>query len=233
MLVDEAAAEQPSIAALLAQAEGAGASVAQLRSGVLERISDAATPQGLVASAQRSERSLAELRLDGAVIVLDEVSDPGNLGAVVRVAEAAGLEAVLLAGSSADPFGPKALRASTGSTFRLPVVEAGPVGSLIAELARRGIPSLAASSHGGEDFAALEIPERCAIVLGSEAAGLSDETIAACASAIRIPMAEPVESLNLAVSAGLLAFAASRGLKATRAVRQGSTMTRMDETREP
>ena len=183
-----------------------------LAGGVLEKVADAVTPQGCAAIARRPRAELSDLALDGLLLVLDDVRDPGNLGAVVRVAEAAGCEAVLLTGSPVDPFGPKALRGSTGSTFRLPVVEAGAVAPLLDALSARGVTTMATSSHGGEDFAQVDWPEATAIVLGNEASGLDRATVEACARRVTIPLVEPVESLNLAVTAGILTFSATRRL---------------------
>ena len=183
-----------------------------LSAGVLEKVADAVTPQGCAAIARQDRTTLADLALVGTVLVLDEVRDPGNLGAVVRVAEAAGCEAVVLTGSPVDPYGPKALRGSTGSTFRLPVVEAGAAVPLLDALAAKGVVTMATSSHGGQDFARIDWPAATAIVLGNEASGLDAATVEACARRVTIPIAAPVESLNLAVTAGILAFSAARHL---------------------
>jgi len=193
-------------------ARAAGTPVATLAPGVLEKVADAVTPHGCAAIARERRTSLEELSLDGLLVVLDEVRDPGNLGAVVRVAEAAGCRGVVLTGSPADPFGPKALRGSTGSTFRIPIVEAGPIGPLLDHLAARGVATVATSSHGGEDFARFAWPDAVAIVLGNEAAGLDARALDVCGRRVMIPLVEAVESLNLAVTAGILVFAASRHL---------------------
>lgn len=207
-------ARSAEVDAAVGLARSKGVPVAGLAPGVLEKVADAATPHGCAAVALDRRTSIGELALRGQLLVLDEVRDPGNLGAVVRVAEAAGCEAVLLAGSSADPFGPKALRGSTGSTFRVPVVEAGPVLALLDMLGENGVVTMATSSHEGEDFGAIDWPSAVAIVLGNEAAGLDAATVAACERRVTIPICAPVESLNLAVTAGILAFSAARGLTA-------------------
>ncbi len=193
-------------------ARAAGIDVSLLSAGVLDKVADAVAPQGCAAIARQRSARLDDLALSGTVLVLDEVRDPGNLGAVVRVAEAAGCEAVLLTGSPVDPFGPKALRGSTGSTFRLPVVEAGAPLPLLDALAARGVVTMATSSHEGEDFATIDWPEATAIILGNEASGLDPTTVEACARRVTIPLAASVESLNLAVTAGILVFSAARHL---------------------
>ena len=207
-------ADGAEIDAARAAARGAGIRIGLLAPGVLEKVADAVAPQGCVTIAPDCRPTLGDLSLTGGLLVLDEVRDPGNLGAVVRVAEAAGFEAIVLTGAAVDPYGPKALRGSTGSTFRLPVVEVGPILPLLETLTERGVVTMATSSHEGDDFAVIEWPERVAIVLGNEAAGLDQAVVTACARRITIPIAESVESLNLAVSAGILAFAVSRRLTA-------------------
>ena len=193
-------------------------------------MADAASPQPIVAVAATSTSALDELDLDGVLLVLDRVRDPGNLGAVLRVAEAAGLRAVVLSGDSTDPFGPKALRASTGSAFRLPIVEVPALGALVGELQERSLRVFATSSHSGSDFAHVDWPDRCAIVLGNESAGLGDEDRRACDETLRIPIAAAVESLNLSVAAGILAMASVRRLQAPGPFPGGSTMQPMPGT---
>jgi len=216
--------ELPEVLKAVDAAERQGAQIHELALGVLERVADAATPQPCVGVAHSREHSLADLRLPGVVLVLDEVRDPGNLGAVIRVAEASGCGGVLLLGESADAFGPKALRASTGSSFRLPVVVVRNRDEAFSWMRERSVVTFATSSHAGADFGTLDWPASSAIILGNEAAGLSEETIAVCDRSVMIPMAEPVESLNLAVAAGILAMGATRHLKASEGLPQGSTM---------
>lgn len=226
MVIDPAEVE--SAATLSRRAASSGCSVAVLRADVLARISDAVTPQGCAAIVGSRTFGFDALG-DGDLVVLEDARDPGNLGAVVRVAEAAGAAGVVLAGSSADPFGPKALRASAGSTLRLPVVEGGALDAVLSHLGRRGMTTVATSSHGGEDFASFHWPHPMALVLGNEAHGLDPVSIGRCDRTVAIPLAEQVESLNLSVAAGILLFASARRLRSTKTPQGPSTMLSMTE----
>ena len=116
---------------------------------VVAEVADSVTPQGLVARCRSIVRSLAELPADvGFVVVCADIRDPGNAGAVIRCADAAGADAVVLAGDSVDPLNPKAVRASAGSLFHLPLVVHRDVGEALDELRSRGLQVLAADASG-------------------------------------------------------------------------------------
>lgn len=221
-------AEGAELDQALDAARGHGVPIKALAPGVIDKVADALAPQGCIACCRSVPSSLEGLALRGPLMVLEDVRDPGNLGAVIRVADAAGFEAVLLAGTSTDPFGPKALRGSTGSTFRMPVIEAGPLDDLLATLAERGVATVGTSSHGGKDFASIDWPAPMALLFGNEASGLSSSALDVCSDLVMIPLADGVESLNLAVSAGILAFTVQRDLKGTVVPADGSTMSAME-----
>jgi len=223
----------PDVSEAAERARAVGIDISSLETGVLEKVADAATPQPCAAIARTRETPLEEIMLDGVVLVLDEVRDPGNLGAVIRVAEATSCVGVYLVGECTDPFGPKALRASAGSAFRLPIVQGESSHSTLNALSAAGFTSFATSSHVGLDFAEVSWPIRSAIVFGNEAAGLSPSMIDACDTSVRIPLAETVESLNLSVAAGILAMSAARGLRAPDRGESRSTMTSMSPRENP
>jgi RNA methyltransferase, TrmH family len=195
-----------------------------LARGVLERCSDAKTPQGCAFVARHASTTLDELPATSFVLVVDAIQDPGNLGALVRVAEGCGADALIVTGESADPFGPKALRASTGSVFRIPVCEVDHAIEAIEHLARRGLTTYATSSHGGTDFATIAWAPDVALVLGNEGAGLDPAAQAACNELVCIPMAGSLESLNVSVAGGILATAVRRGLRSPEVGHSPSTM---------
>ncbi len=201
-----------------------GFALSELGAGVLERVADATTPQPIAAIVAMKETQPEAVLDGGVVVVLDNVRDPGNLGAVARVAEASGCSGLVLSGNVTDPLGPKALRASTGSLLRVGVLEYANFEDARQALADAKISLIGTSSHAGIDFGNQHWPERRGIVLGNEAQGLSDEAIAACSSLVSIPLAPPVESLNVAVAAGILCFAAQRGLRSSDVHAEGSTM---------
>lgn len=136
-------------------------------------------------------------------VVLEEVQDPGNVGTVIRTAAAFGVDAVVLVGASADPYGPKALRASMGAAFRVNVIKTDIRG--LAELLKtRGMTLCAAVlEDGAADIRRLERAERTALAIGNEGHGLSEELLALCERRFIIPMDEASESLNAAAAAAV------------------------------
>lgn len=144
------------------------------------------------------------------LVVLVEPNEPGNLGAVIRTADAAGADAVVVDGGT-DPYGGKAVRASAGSLFHLPVV-AAPASDLLGA----GLLTLATSGYGDADLFALEaagdLRRPTAWLFGSEAHGLPDHVLAAVDRRVRIPIAGRAESLNLAAAAAVCLYASARAL---------------------
>jgi len=171
----------------------------QLAPNVMERVASTESPQPVlgVVSMRRSE-----LPADATfVIVADRLSDPGNAGTIIRSAEASGAQGVVLTPGSVDPFNPKVVRASAGSLFRIPVVEA-----TLESLS--GFRRLGTSSHRGDLYTDPVYHGRVAVVVGNEAHGLADD--AAIDQWITIPHAGPAESLNVAMAATVLLFEVAR-----------------------
>ena len=168
---------------------------------VLDRIANQQSPQGVLATARFANRSLDDVAASQLAVVLDGVSDPGNVGAIARTAAAFGATALIAAEASADPFGPKAIRGSAGAIFALDVV--ADVAALEA-ITALGPTSVAATPTGPTPLGELEVGGPFRLVLGGEAAGLSPEAAAAVDHNVSIPTAAAVESLNVAVAAGIV-----------------------------
>ena len=203
--------DRSPLRSVVRDADASGVPVWGLTSSVFASVSDTATPQGVLALAIRSVapvRSVADL--DGPVLVLVDISDPGNAGTLVRAAEAAGCAGVVFAGSSTDPFGPKAVRAAAGSIVRLPVSEDTEVSTVLDELRSAGRTLVATVVDGGAAPEATDLSVPVAILIGSEAHGLSSEVIAACSATITIPMHSAVESINAAVAGAVVLFEVAR-----------------------
>ena len=168
--------------------------------GVLDALTTAKTAQNLCAVVETPDCGCPETYPDGLLVVLDRLQDPGNLGTIVRTADALGACGVLISPDSADPFSPKALRAAMGSTYHLPVF----IGSLEDELPRlraQGFVCICGHLRGTET---LPVPgKRTALIVGNEGQGVSEETAAQC-ELYRLPMRGRAESLNAAVFAALL-----------------------------
>jgi TrmH family RNA methyltransferase len=173
----------------------------------LDRIADTSTTQGLLAVA-RTER-VEPGALTGAIVALDRVQDPGNVGAILRTAAWFGADAVLAGPGTADPFGPKAVRAAMGGLWDLKIASTDDLATDLEKLRARGLAVYGADLDG--EPARLWTPARDAVlVLGSEAHGLSDEVVALLDARVRIAAPSPtgavrgVESLNVSVAAGVL-----------------------------
>lgn len=205
---------------MLERARVAGARVFALREGVLERVSDTVTPQPVCAVAAMADVPLEALLADpagapGPLLVCVAVRDPGNLGAILRSADAAGCAGVVVCGESADPYNPKVVRASAGAVFRVPLAVAGDPAATLAALGERGIRRLGTVARGGEDYLAAPLAPPVALVLGNEAAGLDPGLAEALDGAVTIPMAGRGESLNVAMAATVLCFEAARRRRPT------------------
>ena len=179
-----------------------GAPAHRLADGVIERVASTEHPQPHLAEV-RIPTVADPLATAALVIVADELNDPGNLGTIVRSAEAAGADAVVLTPGSVDPYNPKVVRASAGALFHVTVVQAS-----LDDVRAAGLRLIGTSSHLGGPHTATDWSGRVAIVMGSEAHGLPDD--APVDTWVRIEHHGRAESLNVAMAATLLVFEASR-----------------------
>lgn len=141
----------------------------------------------------------------GRVLLAEDMQDPGNVGTMIRTAAAFGFDGILLAGSCADPWSPKAVRSSMGAAFRLNIWERPDVGEALEELREEGLPIYAAAlAEKAERAGSFRFPERFALAVGNEGHGLGEKVLAAADKIIRIPMAPGAESLNAAAAAAVL-----------------------------
>lgn len=203
--VDATALDVTSIQTLTQRAGDAGVRVFALSEGVVEKIADAQTPQPVLAAVRFEQPDVTSVAKAGLIVVLHELRDPGNVGTIIRSADAAGATAVVLTGQSVDPFNPKTLRASAGSIFHLPVL----VASIDAALAYFSDTQLLATVvRGGRSHREVDFSMPSVVVIGNEADGLDAATIERCATTISIPMDGRSESLNAGVAASLIAFEA-------------------------
>jgi TrmH family RNA methyltransferase len=204
----------PGAAAVLGRARAAGIRVFGLGPGVIERVADATTPQPLLGVVGMVDVGLAEVLDAPLLFVLVDVRDPGNLGAILRVAGGCGAGGVICCEGSADVYNPKTVRASAGSLFSVPVVSGIPPDVALAELGVAGYRRTGTAARGGEDFATADLGARVALVFGNEAQGLDATLAAALDAVVSIPMAAATESLNVATAAAVLGFALARHLRA-------------------
>jgi len=192
--------------------ERSGVEVVQAPDAVFAAMSPVRTPSGLIAIATGRPASSGDVCSvsNAFVLVAIDVQDPGNVGALVRTAEAGGMSGMFVTGASANPFSWKAIRGSMGSTLRLPVVGGVPTASVMTCLKSGGIRSIAAVPRDGQDPDAIDWRGKVALIVGGEGAGLSDEVTSQCDALVSIPMAARVESLNVAAAGAILVYAARR-----------------------
>lgn len=199
------------IAALSRRAAEAGARVLDVSSSVLEAMSPVRRPSGIVAIARRRESTLDQA-LGGKsqlVLMLEQVQDPGNVGAIIRAADACGATGVVVGAGSADPFGWKALRGSMGSAFRLRVASRQALTDAVERARQVGLRVLAAVPRDGTSLPSCDLRRPVAVVLGGEGAGVSAELLELVDGGLTIPMRPTVDSMNVATAAALIAYEAS------------------------
>ena len=180
-----------------------------------QKISDTKTPQGILAVARAIEKTADEVLADskGCFLILENIQDPGNLGTMFRSAEAAGISGLLISENSVDPTNPKVIRATMGSFLRVPYAVIPDVRETVLKIQSRGGTCYAAHLKGAVDYDTPDYRGLSAFVIGNESKGLTEETTAACHTAVKIPMAGHVESLNAAMAATILMFEAKRARK--------------------
>ena len=202
-------------AAMVAEQEALGVKVARLTGELFGRIADRDGPSGLAAIVRKRAGGLAGLavRPDSVFVALHEVANPGNLGTIIRTADAAGAAGVILVGPSTDPFDPAAVKASMGAIFGVPVAAEAAPDEFLRWCRDHAIAVAVTSGAGSGSLWDTVLPRPVAILLGSEGEGLPEELLAAGDVRLRIPMTGTAESLNLAVAAGILLYEAWRQVR--------------------
>ncbi len=200
---------------LEAAARRAGTPVTVVTEAVLAAMAETVAPQGVLGVAPLLDTGAGRLpAYPHLVAVLDAVNDPGNAGTVLRTADAAGADAVVLTSGSTDPHGGKCVRASAGSLWHLPVVTGLDVLDAVTALRGRGLMVLATTGAGEDDLDALQddgaLVGPTAWVFGTEAHGLAPEVLAAADRRVRVPLHGRAESLNLAAAAAVCLYASAR-----------------------
>jgi len=188
-----------------------GAEWIEVEEETLASISDTRTPQGILTVLQKRPWTWKDVESrKGPVLCFHELQDPGNLGTIFRVMEAGGGAGLVLTSGSVDPYSPKVLRASAGSFFRLPFLIFSSPEAVLRELRSRGYRVWTASATGPSSFWEVDFAQPAAILLGQEGGGLPEEWRAQADGALTIPMAPKIDSLNVAMAAGLIVYEAFR-----------------------
>ena len=198
--------------ALARTLERRGVDVVTVTGQAFGAMSPVREPSGIVAIVRRSPTTSHVIATGPArfVLVVADVQDPGNLGALVRVAEAGGVTGLIVCGESANPFSWKAVRGSMGSVLRVPIARSRSLPDTLSELRGNGARTIAAAPRDGSDPDTADWSGSIALLLGGEGHGLDPTVVAGCDARVSVPMAPPVESLNVAAAGAVLVYAARR-----------------------
>lgn len=180
---------------------------------VLESVSDIAGDQGVAAAVRKPAYGLDDLLPPGRPALIAAaigVQDPGNLGTIIRTADAAGATGLIAGPQTACPHNPKCVRATMGAIFRLPLIEIGDYAIIAAGLRSRGVQLVGTALGARARHTDVDLAKPSAIVLGGEGGGLPPDQLAGCDAAVRIPLRPQVESLNVASAAAVLLYEAAR-----------------------
>ncbi|HEY8618639.1 MAG TPA: RNA methyltransferase [Dermatophilaceae bacterium] len=202
--------------AVLETAQTAGLDIREVSPEVLSAMCDTLAPQGIIAVCRPIDVDLdvaLELR-PRLLVILTNIRDPGNAGTVIRSADAAGADAVLLSDSSVDIYNPKVVRSTVGSMFHLPIVTGVPIPELLDRVRGSGLALLAADGSGQSLLGDIDLAEPHAWVMGNEAWGLESDLRDACDALVRVPIYGKAESLNLAMAATICLYASAAAQRA-------------------
>jgi len=182
-------------------------------SAIIQKLSDTETPQGVLAIVKQQTHSLEKLLAERGnyLLLVDEIQDPGNLGAMIRNADAAGVEAVFLGKGTVELYNPKVLRAAMGSIFHLPIHPID-LNNIMPMLKEKNIQVIGTSPHAEKAYFDLDFTQKTAILVGNEAKGLSAEKQSQVDHMVKIPIMGHAESLNVAMAAGVILFERVRQL---------------------
>jgi len=191
--------------------------VQRVAAGLFAQIAHTDSPQGILAVAQHPAHCLQDVFLQSPslLLVADRLQDPGNLGTMVRSAAACGASGAVLLPGTVDISNPKALRATMGALFRLPVVEVA-LDELLAGIRRHGLRLMASCAGGDLTYDRVDWRVPTAVVIGNEGAGVSEDVLSVVDSTVSVPMAGGVESLNAAIAMSVIFFEAARQRRSQR-----------------
>ena len=197
---------------LIKLAERSGVDILWISERLLASLSDSKTPQPVMAVVGMREHSEEALLANdsGLIVIAHQLQDPGNLGTIIRTAEAVGASGVVITANSVDPHNPKAVRASMGSILRVPVVNMSDGKSFLGKCKQRGFQTAAMVLNGKHSLFEMDLKKPTVIIVGQESSGLQGDILESVDLRVRIPMAESIDSLNVATSAAVILYEAFR-----------------------
>ncbi len=199
-----------AFAPLVARLDAAGVTIVELKEGVLEKVGLTRTPQPVLGVAPGVPVALGPIPGAGVAVIAVDIADPGNLGTIIRSAESAGADAVVVCGSSVDPHNPKVVRSSAGALFGVTVMRADDPMAALDSVAASGRRLIGTTARGGEPYDSVDLARPCAVVVGNEARGLDASVERRLDVLVSIPMAGVAESLNVAMAATVVLFESAR-----------------------
>ena len=197
---------------VLKLAESRGADILWISERLMDTLSENKTPQPVLAEVTMKQHNEEELLTHSSrlIIIAHQLQDPGNLGTIIRTAEAAGAAGVAITANTVDPFNTKTIRASMGSVLRLPVVHIEDLTAFIKKCKQNGFQTLATVLTGGKTLFDVDLKKPTVVILGQEGAGLPQDLMADIDLRVRIPMAATIDSLNVATAAAVVLYEAMR-----------------------
>ncbi len=200
------AEENPRIKQVLSNAEGRGIELIQIKQNLLEKISDTVTSQGIVGLVKIKEFTQESLfqRKPELLLALDSIKDPGNMGTLIRTADAFGVDGIILSEDCVDLFNPKVVRSTMGSIFHLPILRDFDLRNFLLDLKKVDFKIVLTELRDGKELESLDLPGKICLVMGSEPEGVSKNLLKLADHLIKIPIPGKAESLNVAVACGIL-----------------------------
>jgi len=210
VVVSEELLRKERVAAVIQELSQASKRFGSVSEKLLESVSYTKTPQGIIVLAQRPESSEIQVGTNPLLVVLHQINNPVNVGAILRTSEAAGAAGVIATKNTSDPFSPKSLRGAMGSAFRLPIWSGPSYIEVIEWCRQRGIAIICAAVEATTAYTEIDWSRPSALILGPESTGLTAEELELADRRVSIPMKGMAESLNVAVAGGVLLFEAAR-----------------------
>jgi TrmH family RNA methyltransferase len=212
MVVASPALVQHHGKAVLNLAEAGSIDILWISEKLMDAVSESKTPQPVMAVVRMKEHTEDELFAHGSklFVIAHQLQDPGNLGTIIRTAEAVAAAGIALTPNTVDPYSAKAIRASMGSILRLPVVSVGEIEAFVKRCKKTGFQTVATVVTGEKSHFEIDLTKPTAVILGQEGAGLPQHIMSAVDIRVRIPMSETIDSLNVATSSAVILYEALR-----------------------
>jgi TrmH family RNA methyltransferase len=212
MVVASPALVQHHGKAVLKLAETGSIDILWISEKLMDAVSESKTPQPVMALVGMKEHTEDELfaHCSKLIVIAHQLQDPGNLGTIIRTAEAVAAAGIALTPNTVDPYSAKAIRASMGSILRLPVVRVGEIEAFVKRCKKTGFQTVATMVAGEKSHFDIDLTKPTVVILGQESAGLSQHIMADVDFRVRIPMAETIDSLNVATSAAVILYEVMR-----------------------